>query len=159
MLKFVKDKTSFISGICLILLSLILFYEASSLSPFGSVFPYSITAALLILSVILIFRSFKLEIKVINEKVSFIKIPLLIVTFFGWILNRAGFKASPIVLGLVLGQIAEQGFVQAYIIGSAQENIFANYFARPISIVLVFFIIMGLFLPTLKRIYNRRKNA
>jgi len=77
----------------------------------------------------------------------------------GWILNRAGFKASPIVLGLVLGQIAEQGFVQAYIIGNAQENILANYFARPISIALVFLIIMGLFLPTLKRIYNRRKNA
>ena len=30
MLKFVKDKTSFISGICLILLSLLLFYEAST---------------------------------------------------------------------------------------------------------------------------------
>ena len=77
----------------------------------------------------------------------------------GWIFNRAGFKASPIVLGLVLGQIAEQGFVQAYIIGNAQENILANYFARPISIALVFLIIMGLFLPTLKRIYNRKKNA
>ena len=77
----------------------------------------------------------------------------------GWILNRAGFKASPIVLGLVLGQIAEQGFVQAYIIGNAQENILANYFARPISIALVFLIIMGLFLPTLKRIYNRKKNV
>ena len=77
----------------------------------------------------------------------------------GWILNRAGFKASPIVLGLVLGQIAEQGFVQAYIIGNAQDNILANYFARPISIILVIFILMGLFLPTLKKIYNRRKNA
>ena len=77
MLKFVRDKISFISGICLILLSFLLFYEASTLSPFGSVFPYAITTALLILSVILIFRSFKLEIKVINEKVSFIKIPFL----------------------------------------------------------------------------------
>ena len=96
MLKFVKDKTSFISGICLVLLSLLLFYETSSLSPFGSVFPYAITTALLILSVILIFRSFKLEIKVINEKVSFIKIPLLIITFFAWIyfLERAGFILS-----------------------------------------------------------------
>ena len=62
MLKFVRDKISFISGICLILLSFLLFYEASTLSPFGSVFPYAITTALLILSVILIFRSFKLEI-------------------------------------------------------------------------------------------------
>ena len=75
----------------------------------------------------------------------------------GWILNRAGFKASPIVLGLVLGQISEQGFVQSYIIGNAQENIIANYFAKPISIVLVILILMGLFLPTLKKIYNKKR--
>ena len=95
MLKFVRDKISFISGICLILLSLLLFYEASTLSPF----PYAITTALLILSVILIFRSFKLEIKVINEKVSFIKIPLLIITFFAWIyfLERAGFILTSLI--------------------------------------------------------------
>ena len=48
-----------------------------------------------------------------------------------------GWINSHIVLGLVLGQIAEQGFVQAYIIGNAQDNILANYFARPISIILV----------------------
>jgi len=75
----------------------------------------------------------------------------------GWVLNRAGFKASPIVLGLVLGQIAEQGFVQAYIIGNAQENIIANYFARPISFVLVLLIIVSLFMPAIKKIYKRRK--
>jgi putative tricarboxylic transport membrane protein len=36
-----------------------------------------------------------------------------------WVLQRYGFAPSPIVLGLVLGQIAEQGFVQTYMIGSA----------------------------------------
>ena len=75
----------------------------------------------------------------------------------GWVLNRAGFKASPIVLGLVLGQIAEQGFVQAYIIGNAQGSIVANYFARPISFVLVLLIIISLFLPAVKKLYKRRK--
>ena len=83
--KLIKDKTSFISGVCLIVLSILLFYEASTLSPFGSVFPFAITTALIILSVILIFRSFKLEIKVINENVSSIKISLLVITFFAWI--------------------------------------------------------------------------
>ena len=77
----------------------------------------------------------------------------------GWILNRAGFKASPIVLGLVLGQIAEQGFVQAYIIGNAQDNILANYFARPISIALVLMILMGLFFPTIKQYFFKRKKT
>ncbi len=74
----------------------------------------------------------------------------------GWVLNRSGFRASPIVLGLVLGQIAEQGFVQAYIIGSAQGSVVANYFARPISFVLVLLIIMSLFFPALKKIYKKR---
>ena len=75
----------------------------------------------------------------------------------GWVLNRAGFKASPIVLGLVLGSIAEQGFVQAYIIGNAQEAIFANYFGRPISIVIIFMILVGLFYPTLKEKFFKKK--
>ena len=97
--KLIKDKTSFISGVCLIVLSILLFYEASTLSPFGSVFPFAITTALIILSVILIFRSFKLEIKVINENISSIKISLLIITFFAWIyfLERTGFILTSLI--------------------------------------------------------------
>ena len=99
MLKLIKDKISFISGVCLIILSILLFYEASTLSPFGSVFPFAITTALIILSVILIFRSFKLEIQVINENVSSIKISLLVITFFAWIyfLERAGFILTSLI--------------------------------------------------------------
>ena len=99
MLKLIKDKISFISGVCLIILSILLFYEASTLSPFGSVFPFAITTVLIILSVILIFRSFKLEIKVINENISSIKISLLVITFFAWIyfLERTGFILTSLI--------------------------------------------------------------
>ena len=99
MLKLIKDKISFISGIFFVILSLILFYEASTLSPFGAVFPYAMTTILTILSIILIVRSFKFEIKVINQTISFIKIILLIVVFFMWIyfLERAGFVISSLV--------------------------------------------------------------
>ena len=99
MLKLIKDKISFISGIFFVILSLILFYEASTLSPFGAVFPYAMTTILTILSIILIVRSFKFEIKVINQEISFIKIILLIVVFFMWIyfLERAGFVISSLV--------------------------------------------------------------
>ena len=99
MFKLIKDKTSFVSGIFFIILSLILFYEASTLSPFGAVFPYAMTTILSILSIILIVRSFKFEIKVINQAISFVKIPLLIVVFFMWIyfLERAGFILSSLV--------------------------------------------------------------
>ena len=95
----IKDKISFISGIILILFSILIYYEASQLSPFGSVFPFAITTALLILSIILIFRSFKLEIKVINPNISLIKISLLIITFFAWIffLERTGFILTSLI--------------------------------------------------------------
>lgn len=51
-----------------------------------------------------------------------------------WVLNRYGFAPSPIVLGLVLGQIAEQGFVQSYLIGNATNDVLGMFFGRPISI-------------------------
>ena len=95
----IKDLTSFISGICLIILSVILFYEANQLSPFASVFPYAITSVLLLLSVLLIFRSFKIEIKVEKENVDTVKIFLLIVVFFAWIyfLERTGFVLTSLI--------------------------------------------------------------
>ena len=64
-----------------------------------------------------------------------------------WVLDRFGFAPSPIVLGLVLGQIAEQGFVQAYMIGSAQGNVLGIYFGRPISLAIAAFAVLTLFYP------------
>ena len=99
MLRQIKDKISFISGIFFVILSFILFYEASTLSPFGAVFPFAMTTILLILSMILIIRSFRFEIKVINQTISYIKIPLLIIVFFMWIyfLERTGFIITSLI--------------------------------------------------------------
>ena len=95
----IKDLTSFISGICLIILSVVLFHEANQLSPFASVFPYAITSVLLLLSVLLIFRSFRIEIQVEKENVDTVKIFLLIVVFFAWIyfLERTGFVLTSLI--------------------------------------------------------------
>lgn len=54
-----------------------------------------------------------------------------------WILNRHGFQPSPIVLGLVLGAIAEQGFVQTWLIGNASNRLPEMFFNRPISIGII----------------------
>jgi putative tricarboxylic transport membrane protein len=64
-----------------------------------------------------------------------------------WVLNRYGFAPSPIVLGLVLGQIAEQCFVQSYLIGNATGNISGMFFGRPISIGIIFAAILTLGYP------------
>src|SRR5512138_179441 len=44
---------------------------------------------------------------------------MIVLCVFGWVVSRFGFAVSPIVLGLILGAIAEQGFVQAWTIGAA----------------------------------------
>ena len=66
---------------------------------------------------------------------------------FGWLAGRAGFTASPIVLGLILGTIAESGFVRGYLIGNARGEPVAEFFNRPISIGIIVFIILGLLYP------------
>jgi putative tricarboxylic transport membrane protein len=66
---------------------------------------------------------------------------------FGWLVGRFGFAASPIVLGLILGPIAEQGFVQSWIIGAATENLFGMFFGQPISQAIIAFTILSLSYP------------
>ena len=95
----IKDLTSFISGICFIILSIVLFYEASQLSPFASVFPYAITSVLLLLSILLIIRSIKINFEVEKETVNTLKIVLLCIVFFAWIyfLERTGFILTSLI--------------------------------------------------------------
>jgi len=95
----IKDLTSFISSICFIILSIVLFHEANQLSPFASVFPYAITSVLLLLSILLIVRSIKFDFKVEKETVDVLKIVLLCVVFFAWIyfLERTGFILTSLI--------------------------------------------------------------
>ena len=82
---------------------------------------------------------------------------MIILGILAWILNRAGYSPSPIVLGLILGTIAEQGFVQAWTIGSATEDLMGMFFGRPISVAIVLFIIFTLCYPMLKAYLVQRK--
>ena len=95
----IKDLTSFISGICFIILSIVLFHEANQLSPFASVFPYAITSVLVLLSLLLIIRSIKVNFKVEKEAVDTLKIVLLCIVFFAWIyfLERTGFILTSLI--------------------------------------------------------------
>ncbi len=76
---------------------------------------------------------------------------------FGWVVGRFGFAASPIVLGLILGPIAEQGFVQGWTIGSATGNLFGMFFGRPISQGIIAFTLITLFLPLYTARPRRKK--
>ena len=72
---------------------------------------------------------------------------MVVLGVIAWVLSRFGFSASPIVLGLILGSIAERGFVQGHLIGGARGSVWAEFFARPISIGIIAFIALGLLWP------------
>ncbi|MEM8794713.1 MAG: tripartite tricarboxylate transporter permease [Pseudomonadota bacterium] len=76
---------------------------------------------------------------------------MLVLGISAWILARFGFPAAPIVLGLLLGPIAEQGFAQSVMIGNAKGDLLGMFFGNTISIVLVCMIIAAVVLPPLIR--------
>lgn len=74
----------------------------------------------------------------------------------GWVLASFGFSPAPIVLGLILGPLAEQGFVQAWMIGSAKHDLFGMFFGRPISLAIIAVAILTLMYPVLARRKERK---
>lgn len=95
----IKDKISFLSSIIFFALSAFIYLDSSRLSDFAAVFPITIGTILVFLSILLLVRSFKFEIKINNESVSKLKIFLLIIVFFGWIyfLERSGFIITSLI--------------------------------------------------------------
>jgi len=84
---------------------------------------------------------------------------MVILGVIAWGLSRVGFTASPIVLGLILGSIAERGFVQGYLIGNAKGHVLPEFFGRPISLGIIVFIIAGLLYPLIVKWRTRRASA
>ncbi|MET0069724.1 MAG: tripartite tricarboxylate transporter permease [Candidatus Thiodiazotropha sp.] len=76
---------------------------------------------------------------------------MLVLGVIGWVFNRYGYSQSSIVLGLILGRIAEQGFVQTWIIGTAKGNPVAELVSRPISMGIIAFIVISFALPVIKK--------
>ncbi|MGN7870642.1 tripartite tricarboxylate transporter permease [Paracoccus sp. 22332] len=82
---------------------------------------------------------------------------MVVLGVIGWAVGRAGFGASPIVLGLVLGQIAEQGFMRAWMIGGARGDFLGQLLVnRPISWGIVALILLTMCLPLLRLRRSRR---
>lgn len=81
---------------------------------------------------------------------------MVVLGILAWVLQRYGFAPSPIVLGLVLGQIAEQGFVQSYMIGRATDGVLPMFFGRPLSMAIILFALLTLFYPMIVSARGRR---
>src|SRR5690625_4169278 len=74
-----------------------------------------------------------------------------------YIMKNAGFNPAPIVLGLILGPIAERGLTQSMLLGDASGSIFQLFFTRPISIVLIVLCALSLFSPMIGNLIKKNK--
>jgi len=74
-------------------------------------------------------------------------------------LKEFGFHPGPIVLGLILGPIAEKGFVQGYLMGQASGAPLMIFFTRPISIVLIIITILSASWPLFRMYRENRKKG
>ena len=84
---------------------------------------------------------------------------MLATGLLAWVLARFGFPTAPMVLGLILGPLAEQGFVQAWMIGSASENLLGMFFGRPISLAIMAIAALTLLYPAWSRRLQRKRDA
>jgi putative tricarboxylic transport membrane protein len=72
---------------------------------------------------------------------------------FGWILRRYKYPVAPIVLGIVLGNIAETNFRRAVMMGG-----YKIFFARPISLILLLLALISFGWPILRnKLYNKKE--
>ncbi len=60
----------------------------------------------------------------------------------GWILKKYGYPGAPIVLGMVLGKLAETNFRRAVIMGG-----YEIFFTRPISLILLILALLSFGIP------------
>lgn len=97
----------------------------------------------------------------IRNSVSDIGI-MIVLGVIGWIAQKRGFSVSPIVLGLILGRIAEQGFVQSWTIGDAVGDLWGQFFGRPISLVIIAMTLLTFaypFLPQIRTLISRKRGS
>jgi putative tricarboxylic transport membrane protein len=84
---------------------------------------------------------------------------MIVLGIMGWFLDRLGFQPSPIVLGLILGPIAEQGFVHGLMIGGAMGHPVSIFLDSPVSIGIAVLIVVMLFYPLIAGGLRRYKSG
>lgn len=79
----------------------------------------------------------------------------------GYYLKELEFDPGPIVLGLILGPIAERGFVQGLLMGGAvsPDYPWLIFFSRPLCLVLMSLCILSFAWPLIKKMLSKRRAA
>jgi putative tricarboxylic transport membrane protein len=82
---------------------------------------------------------------------------MLILGTIGHLFKQLGVAPAPIVLGLILGNIAEMGYVQTILGGQALTYPFFSLFKNPLSHILIGMILFSAAWPCLAALKRRIK--
>lgn len=80
-------------------------------------------------------------------------IMLVVFGLLAYVMKRIGFHPAPVVLGLILGPIAERGLTQSILLAEASNGLFSLFLGRPITVVLIILTIISLFSPLVSRFF------
>ncbi|MGY6565103.1 tripartite tricarboxylate transporter permease [Halomonas sp. KM-1] len=78
---------------------------------------------------------------------------LLFFGIFGYFLNRHGFSAAPVVLGMILGYMVESNFRRGMTMHDGDWSVF---FTRPISLAFILLSVLAIALPLYRHHRSRR---
>jgi len=82
---------------------------------------------------------------------------MLVLGFVMYFLEKFGFSAAPLVLGLILGPIAEANFTQGSMIANATDGLTVYFFSGPLNIFLIALVIASIAYSFLASIVAGRK--
>ncbi len=82
---------------------------------------------------------------------------MLTVGLAGYAVKELGFHPGPITLGLILGPMAEEGLLQATLMGKALPHPWMIFFNRPFSQVLIALSLISILWPLISRAVKRSK--
>lgn len=82
---------------------------------------------------------------------------MLILGTAGYLLRQVGISVAPIVLGLILGKIAEMGYVQSMLTGAALKFPITQLFVNPLSWILIGLVLISAAWPVLTKFRRRSK--
>lgn len=81
---------------------------------------------------------------------------MLVLGVLAYFLSLAGIGAAPIVLGLILGSIAETGLVQGLLTAQGDPHPWLSFFTRPLSLALIALTLVSLAWPLWRAWRDRR---
>jgi len=81
---------------------------------------------------------------------------MLLIGLVGYLMAVAGFSPAPIVLGLILGPIAETGLVQGLLTAAGSDHPWTSFFTRPLGLVLIALSLLSLLWPLYREWCGRR---